>query len=200
MHGPTAGIQDMAKLFCLKEEGGLLQRRGVVDYARPLLLKDGSVDFVHSVTPGVFLVLRTLHPQLQHDLEYWNVIHTGEYYTFYTPYHLASNELPLSIVWAVEDHEPTVVPRFGLLTEVIGAAKSDIQPGSLIRTTYHLYALNDLAKVTKEKNYVPFGLLDNAKVKKNIKKDQIVTWDMIEPKNDTVLFYLRKLQDELFDV
>jgi predicted homoserine dehydrogenase-like protein len=199
MHGPTAGIQDMAKLFCLREEGGILHRRGVVDYARPLLVEDGSVDFVHSVTPGVFLVLRTTHPQLQHDLEYWNVIHSGEYYTFYTPYHLASNELPLSIVWAVEDHEPTVVPRHGLVTEVIGAAKGDIKAGTVLRNAYHMYALNDRAEITKRKNFVPFGLLENAKAIRDIKKDEIVRWEMIEPKNDTALFFLRKLQDQLLD-
>lgn len=42
MHGPVAGIEDMAKLFCLTSEGGILNRRGVVDYARPLLLPDGE--------------------------------------------------------------------------------------------------------------------------------------------------------------
>ena len=52
MHGPVAGKADMARLFRLKEEGGILHRRGVVDYARPLLNPDGSVDFLRSVTPG----------------------------------------------------------------------------------------------------------------------------------------------------
>ncbi|MHB1134765.1 MAG: NAD(P)H-dependent oxidoreductase, partial [Chloroflexota bacterium] len=54
MHGPVAGIYDMAKYFRLKEEGGILNRRGVVDYARPLMLENGEVDLVRSVSPGVF--------------------------------------------------------------------------------------------------------------------------------------------------
>ena len=35
MHGPVAGIYEMATVFRLKAEGGLLNNRGVVDYARP---------------------------------------------------------------------------------------------------------------------------------------------------------------------
>ncbi len=199
MHGPVAGKQDMAKLFCLKEEGGLLNRRGVVDYARPLLHPDGSVDFLNSVTPGIFVVIRSTHPQIQKDLDYWNVIRHGDYYTFYTPYHLVTNEIPLSIVWAVEDHEPTVVPRHGMLTEVIGAAKKTLKAGSTIDGGggYTVYAVNDLAKVAREEGCVPFGLLEGARLLKDVEPDQIITHDMVELKSDTILYQLRKLQDEL---
>lgn len=199
MHGPVAGIHDMARLFRLKEEGGLLNRRGVVDYARPLLLEDGSVDFLRSVTPGVFVVVRATHPQIQQDLDYWNVVRSGDYFTFYTAYHLVTNEIPLSIVWAVEDHEPTCVPHYGLLTEVIGAAKADMRAGTVIDGGggFTVYAQNDLASVAKKDNCVPFGLLEGAKLVKTVEKDQVITYDMVELKTDSVLYHLRMLQDQL---
>ncbi len=199
MHGPRAGKHDMARVFRLKSEGGILNRRGVVDYALPLLLPDGSVDFVGSVTPGVFVVVRTTHPQIQQDLDYWNVIRCGDYYTFYTPYHLVTNEIPLSIVWAVEDGEPTCVPHYGMLTEVIAAAKADLPAGTVLDGGggYTIYAQNDLATVAKRDNCVPFGLLEGAKLRKNVERDQIITYDAVELKTDTVLYHLRKLQDEL---
>jgi len=199
MHGPVAGIYDMAKIFCLKGEGGILNRRGVVDYARPLLLPDGSIDFVHSVTPGVFVVIRATHPQIQEDLTYWNVVRSGDYFTFYTPYHLVTHEIPLSIVWAVEDHQAAVVPRFGLLTEVIGAAKSDLKAGVVLDGGggYKVYAQNDLASVAKKERCVPFGLLEGAKLIKDVKVDQVITADMVELKTDTLIYHLRALQDEL---
>jgi len=199
MHGPVAGIYDMAKIFCLKKEGGILNRRGVVDYARPLLLPDGSIDFVHSVTPGVFVVIRATHPQIQEDLTYWNVVRSRDYFTFYTPYHLVTHEIPLSIVWAVEDHEPTVVPRYGLLTEVIGAAKSNLKAGTVLDGGggYTVYAQNDLASVAKKEGLVPFGLLEGARLIKDMKTDQVITTDMVELKTDTLIYHLRKLQDEL---
>ena len=197
MHGPVAGIKEMARLFRLKEEGGILHKRGVVDYARPLLLADGSVDFVHSVTPGVFVVVRTTHPQIQQDLGYWNVEQNGDYFTFYTPYHLVTNEIPLSIVWAVEDREPTVVPRYGLLTECLGAAKANFKAGTRLDGGggYTLYSVNDLASVARRENCVPFGLLDKATLLKDVKRDQVITYDMVELKTDTLLYHLRKIQD-----
>jgi len=199
MHGPVAGIKDMARLFCLKEEGGILNNRGVVDYARPLMLPDGSVDFVHSVTPGVFIVIRATHPQIQEDLGYWNVERTGDYFTFYTPYHLVTNEIPLSIVWAVEDHEPTVVPRHGLLTECLGAAKADLPAGTKLDGGggYTVYSVADLACVAKREKCVPFGLLDGATLLRDVKRDQIITADMVEIKTDTMLYHLRRIQDGL---
>ena len=199
MHGPVAGKQDMARLFRLQEEGGILNRRGVVDYARPLLLPDGSVDFVNSVTPGVFVVIRTTHPQIREDLLYWNVLSCGDYFTFYTPYHLVTNEVPLSVVWAVEDHEPTVVPRYGLLTEVIGAAKRDLSSGTIIEGGggYTVYAQNELAATAKAEGCVPFGLLDGALLVEPVQKDQIITYDRVQLRTDTLIYHLRMLQDKL---
>jgi predicted homoserine dehydrogenase-like protein len=199
MHGPVAGIRDMARLFCLKEEGGILNRRGVVDYARPLLLPDGKVDYVNSVTPGVFVVVRVTHRQIQQDLTYFDVVRSGEYFTFYTPYHLVTNEIPLSIVWAVEDHEPTVVPRHGLLAECIGAAKSDLKAGTNLDGGggYTVYALNDLASVAKKEGCVPFGLLNGAKLLRDVKKDQVITQELVALRTDTTLYHLRQLQDTL---
>ena len=199
MHGPVAGIKDMARLFRLRDEGGILKNRGVVDYARPLLLADGSVDFVHSVTPGVFVVVRATHPQIQEDLGYWNVERTGEYFTFYTPYHLVTNEIPLSIVWAVEDQEPTVVPRHGLLTECIGAAKADLKAGTTLDGGggYTVYSVADLACVAKREGCVPFGLLDKARLIRDVKRDQIITQEMVEVRTGTMLYRLRGIQDEV---
>ena len=199
MHGPVAGVEEMAQFFRLKSEGGLLEHRGVVDYARPLKNPDGSVDFVNSVTPGVFVVVRTEHPQIQADLEYFDVVHTGEYYTLYTPYHLVTNEIPLSIVSAVEYNEPTVVPTYGMLTEVIGLAKRDMQPGETIDGGggFTVRASNDWAYIAKRERLVPFGLLDNAKVIKPIRKDEPITYDMVELKTDTIIYQLRMLQEQL---
>jgi predicted homoserine dehydrogenase-like protein len=65
MHGPIAGIHEVPRMFRPQDEGGILNLRGVVDYARPLKKQDGSIDFDMSVTPGVFLVVRTEHEQIQ---------------------------------------------------------------------------------------------------------------------------------------
>jgi len=199
MHGPTAGIYEMANFFRLKSEGGILNNRGVVDYARPLKNADGSIDYLRSVTPGIFVIVRTTHPQIQQDLGYFDVVHNGEYFTFYTPYHLVTNEIPLSIVWAVEDREPTVVPRHGLLTEVLGAAKADLPAGTKLDGGggFTLYGVNDLACVAKRESCVPLGLLDGATLLRDVKRDQVITADLVQLKTDTMLYHLRRIQDQV---
>jgi predicted homoserine dehydrogenase-like protein len=199
MHGPTAGIYEMANFFRLKAEGGLLNNRGVVDYARPLMNPDGSIDYLRSVTPGVFVVVRATHPQIQKDLAYFDVVHTGEYFTFHTPYHLVTNEIPLSIVWAVEDHTPTVVPRHGLLAEVLGAAKADLKAGTKLDGGggFTLYGINDLACIAKREGCVPLGLLDGATLIKDVKRDQVITADMVQVKTDSLLYHLRQIQEQV---
>jgi len=198
MHGPVAGNRDMARVFRPKAAGGILTRRGVVDYAIPLKNPDGSIDYVNSVTPGVFVVVRSTHPQIQEDLKYFDVIHEGDYFTFYTPYHLVTNEIPLSIVWAVENGEPTVVPRYGLLTEVIGRAKGAFKKGTELEGGggFTLYAENDLAVTAKKEGLVPFGLLEGAELIKDIERDDVITYDMVTLKTDTMIYHLRSIQDK----
>ena len=135
----------------------------------------------------------------QEDLGYWNVERTGDYFTFYTPYHLVTNEIPLSVVWAVEDREPTVVPRHGLLTECIGAAKADLKAGTILDGGggHTVYSVAELACVATREGCVPFGLLDKATLIRDVQRDQIITKEMVALRTDTMLHHLRRIQDEV---
>lgn len=198
MHGPVAGIYEIPKMFRPKNEGGILNQRGVIDYARPLKTEDGKIDFLRSVTPGVFLVVRTEHPQIQEDLKYLDVVGDNGYYNMYTPYHLVTNEIPLSIASAALFQHPTVVPSKGLVTEVIAAAKRDLKAGETIdgQGGSTVYALNDHFQIAREEKLVPLGLLTGARLRCDVKKDQVITYDMVELKTDTMLYKLRQQQDE----
>jgi predicted homoserine dehydrogenase-like protein len=200
MHGPIAGIHEVPSMFRPKDEGGILNRRGVVDYARPLKKQDGSIDFDMSVTPGVFLVVRTEHKQIQEDLKYLDVTGSDGYYNMYTPYHLVTNEIPLSIVNAVEYGSPTIVPKLGLVSEVFGAAKRSLKVGDIIDGPggSTVYALNDLREVTEAEGVVPLGLLPGAKLKRDVSTDQTITYDMVDLNTSTTLYHLRALQDDLY--
>ncbi|MEW9670878.1 NAD(P)H-dependent oxidoreductase [Ammoniphilus sp. 3BR4] len=197
MHGPVAGIYEIPKMFRPKSEGGILNQRGVIDYARPLKTEDGKIDFLRSVTPGVFLVVRTEHPQIQEDLKYLDVVGEDGYYNMYTPYHLVSNEIPLSIASAALFQHPTVVPSKGLVTEVIAAAKRDLKAGETVdgQGGSMVYASNDHYHIAKEEKLVPLGLLAGARLRCDVKKDQVITYDMVDLKTDTMLYQLRQLQD-----
>lgn len=200
MHGPVAGYEDITDIFCLKEDGGILNKTGIVDYARPVLKENGEVDFLRSITPGIFVIATTDNSQIKKDLHYLSVIGSNSNFLFYTPYHLVPTEIPLSIVRACIYREPTIVPN-GFNCEVIGAAKKDLEPGEVLDGGggFTVYALNDCFEVVKEENLVPFGLLDNAKVVRKVNKDQLITYNDVEVNKDTTIYHLRKLQEEIFN-
>ena len=84
MHGPVATLENLHTILCPKADGGILSRKGVVDYT-----------IGKGVAPGVFVVAEMSHPRLRermNDLK----LGPGPYYTFYRPYHLTSLEVPLS--------------------------------------------------------------------------------------------------------
>lgn len=197
MHGPIAGVNEIPELFRPKSDGGILNRRGVVDYARPLKKPDGTIDFDRSVTPGVFLCVYTDHKQIQEDLAYLDVTGSDGYYNMYTPYHLVTNEIPLSIVHAVDFNHPTIVPKLGLVTEVFGAAKRQLKAGETIDGAggSSVYALNDSYETAAAERVVPLGLLTGAKLKCDVPTDQPITYDMVDLKTEGTLYHLRVMQD-----
>jgi len=197
MHGPIAGVEEMVRLFRPKSDGGILNRRGVVDYARPLMTPDGKIDFHRNVTPGVFLVLYVGPQQIRDDLDYLDVTGADGYYNLYTPYHLVTSELPLSIAAAALAHHPTVYARHGLVTEVTGVAKRNLKAGEIIDGLggVMLYGSNDLYERAKARRQVPMCLLPGARLLRDVAKDEVITYDMVALDTGTTLYHLRALQD-----
>lgn len=199
MHGPVAGVEGISKFFRPKSDGGELNTTGVIDYARPLKHEDGSIDFFHSVTPGVFMVIHTDNQQIREDLDYLDVYGDNGYYVMHTPYHLVTNELPLSIIQAVDYGLPTIYPKKGLVTEVFAAAKKPMKAGETIDGAggASVYSLVDDYQTCKQENIVPLALLTNAKLTRDVERDEVITYDMVEINKDSELYHLRRLQDSM---
>src|SRR6476661_2887048 len=154
MHGPDAPLASLHKVLCPREEGGLLSRKGVVDFT----VSPG-------VAPGVFVVAEMRHPRLR---ERMNDLHLGEgpYYTFFRPYHLTSLEVPLSAAAAVlfgQSHmRPLPVPS----AEVGARAKRDLAVGEILDAIgeycYRGFALARADALAQ--NALPLGLAQGARV------------------------------------
>ena len=96
----------------LKEEGGVLNNYGVVD-------------FVNGIAPGVFVVVTHKLKEVRDEMEYLSM-GPGPNYILYRPYHLCSLETPLSAAMAVIEGKGTIVPKGGLVADVITVAKKDV--------------------------------------------------------------------------
>jgi predicted homoserine dehydrogenase-like protein len=185
MHGPKCNVKDLTKVFCRKDQGGILDKEGVVDYA------------IGDINPGVFVIVTTdqqriIDGLIQRDMG------KGPNYLLFRPYHLCSIETPITAAQAVLYGESTAHPMEKLTSECIAVAKQDLKAGqTLDGIGEYCYRISiELAEVAKQGNMLPGGLAKGAVLKCDVKKDEVITYGMVELNNDSVLLQLRRIQDQ----
>lgn len=186
-HGAAATVKELPGIYRLKEDGGILNRHGVVEY-------------VNGIAPGVFVAVSTENEEIAYQMRYHSM-GDGPLWILYRPYHLCNLETPLTVAKAVIDGESTIVPIDGLVSECITVAKTDLKAGQAIDGIggYTTYGSIATAAESDAKGHVPYGLVNkNARMKKDAKKGQILTLDMIELDTSTLIYKLRKEQDAMY--
>ena len=187
MHGPAATRDELSRVLCPVEDGGVLSRKGCVDFS-----------IGKGVAPGVFVIAEMAHPRLR---ERMNDLKLGEgpYYTFYRPYHLTSLEVPLTCARAVLYGKADMVPLDRPVAEVCAVAKRDLKPGERLDAigeyTYRSWIMTvEDARAAKA---VPCGLLEGGTVTAPIAKGELLTYANATPDAGSGLVALRRRQDEL---
>jgi len=187
MHGPQATLPELEKVLCPKQDGGVLSRKGVVDYS-----------IGKGVAPGVFVIAEMTHPRLRermHDLK----LGAGPYYTFYRPYHLTSLEVPLScaraVLYGTADMQPLDRPS----AEVCAVAKKDLVPGDTLDAIgeYAYRAWIMTYEGAEKSRAVPCGLLEKGKVTRTIRRGELLTYDSVAVDQGSRIVALRRRQDEV---
>jgi predicted homoserine dehydrogenase-like protein len=187
MHGPAAPRTELHRYFCPKEDGGILSRKGCVDFS---IAKD--------VAPGVFCVAELSHPRLR---ERMSDLHLGEgpYYAFYRPYHLTSLEVPLSAAAAAIHGESHMHALPVPVAEVGCVAKRDLKPGDVLgRIGEYLYRGFSMTRgYARERQALPIGLAQGASVVRPVRKGALVTYVDVELLAGSEIARVRRLQDEM---
>jgi len=185
--GPRAELEDLPRLFSLKEQGGILDRCQVVDY-------------VIGIAPGVFAIVHSENPTVRETMRYISM-GDGPNYVLYRPFHLVCVEVPLSAARAFLYNEPTITPAGAPVSETVAVAKKDLKAGEHLDGIggYTVYGIIDTAENARKDNAVPIGLINEKTiVKTNIKKGETITYDMVELDEDSTILQLRRLQDKCF--
>jgi predicted homoserine dehydrogenase-like protein len=185
LHGAQATRATLHQVFCPKEQGGVLQRKGVVDFAI-------------GVHPGVFVVFTTDQPRLKQGLIQRDMGH-GPNYLLFRPYHLCSIEVPLTAAQAVIYHESSGHPLSPPTSECLAITKQDLKAGAQLDGIgeYCYRGSIDLASVARRENLFPLGLAKGCTLKRAVPKDHAIRYDDIAEVPDTLLLQMRKLQDRL---
>ncbi|MES0136110.1 homoserine dehydrogenase [Mesorhizobium sp. M0016] len=186
MHGPTATLEKLASVLCPREDGGVLHRKGVVDYS-----------IGKGVAPGVFCIIETRHPRVLErmvDLK----VGKGPYFTIYRPYHLTSLEVPLSAARAVVYKRADMEPLDHPVAEAVAVAKSDLGAGQSLgmigENDYRGFAMT--WEDARAKGALPLGIAERAKVVKPVKTGDFLTYENCVPDDSMVITQIRRRLDQ----
>ncbi|MGE0004511.1 MAG: NAD(P)H-dependent oxidoreductase [Parvibaculaceae bacterium] len=186
MHGPKATRDELAEVLIPRADGGVLGRKGCVDYS-----------IGKGVAPGVFCIVETDHPRVVErmiDLK----VGKGPYFSLFRPFHLTSLEVPLSAAHAVLHRRADMVPLERPVAEAVAVAKRDLGVGETLgkigETQYRAWAMtwNEARKA----NAIPIGIAERAKVVKAVKAGGYLTYDNCVPDDTLAITRIRRRLDQ----
>jgi predicted homoserine dehydrogenase-like protein len=185
MFGPKCSHVDQAKdLFSVD----MLLERGLVDYI--LGAQPG---------PGVFVLGYDVNPKRIPYMRYYK-LGEGPLYVFYTPYHLASLEVPLTVARGVLFNDTAVSPIGGSVCDVITIAKRDLKAGELLDGIggFTCYGMIENSSTCKAENLLLMGLSEGCTLMRDIPKDGVITNADVEKPKGRLIDRLRAEQDAHF--
>jgi predicted homoserine dehydrogenase-like protein len=185
MYGPRCGhVSEAVKLFPLDQ----MMNGGLVDYI--LGAEPG---------PGVFVLGYNDHPVRQNYMKYFKM-GEGPLYVFYTPYHLPHLEVPLTAARAVLFNDAAAAPLGRPVVDVITLAKRDLKAGEVFDGIggFTCYGVAENSDVCRAQKLLPMGLSEGCRLKRDIPKDQVLTYDDVDLPAERLCDRLRGEQEEYF--
>jgi predicted homoserine dehydrogenase-like protein len=186
MHGPTCTVQELARVFSLKSQGGLLNREGVVDYA------------LGPVAPGVFAVVTTDCGPMIGDMRFHGM-GPGPNWVLSRPYHLTHLEAPLSAARAVLFGEAALATTAKPVAETVVVAKRDLRAGEKLDYIggFSFRGIIETADAAAASRHLPVGLAEDTELTHDVAKGQPVTYDQVKLSRKSTVVQLRVLQDQM---
>lgn len=189
MFGPTVpsgtSIQEAVNWYPLDE---LLEGPGIVDYVV------GA-----SPGPGVFVLGTHDHPQQKHYLHLYK-LGPGPLYCFYTPYHLCHFEVHNTVARAVLFDDAALTPLGAPCVDVVATAKVDLKASQILDGMgyYMTYGQCENSDTVQAEKLLPMGLAEECRLKRDIAKDQVLTYDDVELPEGRLCDALRAEQNAHF--
>jgi predicted homoserine dehydrogenase-like protein len=161
----------------------------------------GIVDYLVGAKPGPGVFVYATHddPRQRHYLDLYK-LGSGPLYSFYTPYHLCHFEVPLSVARAVLFRDPVLQPLAGPRVDVITTAKTDLRKRQTLDGLggYTTYGQCETADVAARDRLLPIGLAEGCTLTRDIRKDEVLTYDDVTLPDGRLCDQLRKDQDRHF--
>ncbi len=166
---PPCGVDDLSSLLRPRADGGILDRKGMVEVVSSLE-RDGRPVF-RDLRWGVYAVFEASSDYVRRCFAEYGLKtdSSGNYAAMYKPYHLIGLELGLSVASIVLRKEATGVPRH-FAGDAVATAKRDLKPGEILdgEGGYRVYGKLMSARESLAMGGLPLGLAHGVKVNKAI--------------------------------
>ncbi|WP_250441524.1 homoserine dehydrogenase [Caballeronia sp. AZ1_KS37] len=177
LHYPVARTTELADIYALREDGGVLSRSGVIDVFNMLRRPDEA-----SFAGGVFVVVRTF------DAPTWELLaqkghvvsRNGRYACLYLPYHFMGVETPITLLDAVLHGRPSGAAKPAQCVVLAGRANVDIAAGTVLHMGGHHHDVTGVQAVLLDRrnapaDVAPLYLAAHTTLARDVKAGELIT-------------------------
>jgi predicted homoserine dehydrogenase-like protein len=186
---PPCGVDDLPHVMRPRQQGGVLEKSGVVEVVSSLE-RDGRPVF-RDLRWGVYVVLEAPNDYAADCFKQYGLKTdaSGRYAAMYKPYHLIGLELNISVLSAALRREPTG-QAFDFRGDVASVAKRNLRAGEMLdgEGGYTVWGKLMTAQASLKAGALPIGLAHRVKLKNDVGHGAVVRWSDVEfdAGNDTI--------------
>jgi len=195
---PPGSIDDIPSLMRPKAEGGILERKGLVEVVS--CLTHEGVPIPYDIRKGVWVCIEADTDYVRLCFREYSVVTdpSGRYMSMYRRWHMIGLELGISVASVGLRHEPTGVATC-FNADVVATAKRDLAPGEILdgEGGYTVFGKLVPAHRSLALGGLPLGLAHQVKLLRPVRKDQLLTWSDVAIDENLLAFKARK-EEKLF--
>jgi predicted homoserine dehydrogenase-like protein len=190
---PPASVEDVPYVTRPISEGGVLERKGMVEVISSLETDGRKIPY--DIRMGVWVTVEAETDYIKNCFEEYNA-HTdpsGRYFTLYKRWHLIGLEVGVSVASVALRNEPTGVAT-GWNADVVATAKRDLKPGDMLdgEGGYMVWGKLLPAATSQRMGGLPLGLAHGVKVIRPVAKGQSLCWDDVAMDTSTHAYKIRR--------
>jgi predicted homoserine dehydrogenase-like protein len=196
---PPASIEDIPFVTRPISEGGVLERKGMVEVISSLEANGRQIPY--DIRMGVWVTVEAETDYIKNCFEEYNA-HTdpsGRYFTLYKRWHLIGLEVGVSVASVALRGEPTGVAT-GWNADVVATAKRDLVVGDTLdgEGGYTVWGKLLPAATSARLGGLPLGLAHGVRVLRPVAKGQSLVWGDVAIDTTTLAYQLRREMEAMF--
>jgi predicted homoserine dehydrogenase-like protein len=196
---PPASVEDIPYVTRPISEGGVLERKGMVEVISSLEANGRKIPY--DIRMGVWVTVEAETDYIKNCFEEYNA-HTdpsGRYFTLYKRWHLIGLEVGMSVASVALRGEATGVANCWN-ADVVATAKRDLRVGEVLdgEGGYTVWGKLLPAQASAHMGGLPLGLAHGVKLVRAVRQGQSLTWADVAIDTTTKAYQLRREMEVMF--